>query len=50
MNTIGVTRGFGDHGLRAINSKLLIKPFLCAHPEVSKIVSYVDFRDSNCIS
>lgn len=34
MNTIGVTRGFGDHDLRAINSKIPIKPFLSAHPEV----------------
>lgn len=35
MNTIGVTRGFGDHDLRAINSKIPIKPFLSAHPEIN---------------
>lgn len=34
LGTIGVTRGFGDHDLRALGSGLPIKPFLSAHPEV----------------
>lgn len=43
MGTIGVTRGFGDHDLRALCTGLYIKPFLSPHPEVisrdlSKIV------------
>lgn len=43
MGTIGVTRGFGDHDLRALCTGLSIKPFLSPHPEVisrdlSKIV------------
>lgn len=44
LGTIGVTRGFGDHDLRALGSGLPIKPFLSPHPEVnyrdlSKIIS-----------
>lgn len=34
LGTIGVTRGFGDHDLRALYTQLPIKPFLSAHPEV----------------
>jgi protein phosphatase 1H len=34
MGTIGVTRGFGDHDLRALGTGLPIKPFLSPHPEV----------------
>lgn len=34
LGTIGVTRGFGDHDLRALYTQLAIKPFLSAHPEV----------------
>lgn len=34
MGTIGVTRGFGDHELTAINSPYAIKPFLSAVPEI----------------
>lgn len=34
LGTIGVTRGFGDHDLRALYTHLSIKPFLSAHPEV----------------
>lgn len=50
MNTIGVTRGFGDHDLKAINSKIPIKPFLCAHPEVSVIeLSHLLLEDTNAI-
>ncbi|RWS26620.1 Protein phosphatase 1H-like protein [Leptotrombidium deliense] len=32
--TIGVTRGFGDHELRAQSSEVHIKPFLTPQPEV----------------
>ncbi|XP_037067977.1 protein phosphatase 1H-like isoform X1 [Pollicipes pollicipes] len=32
--TIGVTRGFGDHDLKAQNTNVLIKPFLSSQPEV----------------
>lgn len=35
MGTIGVTRGFGDHDLRALCTGLSIKPFLSPHPEVN---------------
>lgn len=35
MGTIGVTRGFGDHDLRALGSGMLIKPFLSAQPDVN---------------
>ncbi|XP_074105887.1 protein phosphatase 1H [Cotesia typhae] len=34
MGTIGVTRGFGDHGLKAANTGVSIKPFLSSQPEV----------------
>ncbi|CAG2163385.1 unnamed protein product [Oppiella nova] len=34
LATIGVTRGFGDHELKAQNSDVDIKPFLTAQPEV----------------
>ncbi|XP_043224176.1 uncharacterized protein LOC122382641 [Amphibalanus amphitrite] len=32
--TIGVTRGFGDHNLRAQNTNVYVKPFLLSQPEV----------------
>lgn len=35
MGTIGVTRGFGDHDLRAVGTGLPIKPFLSPHPEIN---------------
>lgn len=34
LATIGVTRGFGDHELKAQNSDVYIKPFLTPQPEV----------------
>ncbi|GAB6029330.1 hypothetical protein CHUAL_005097 [Chamberlinius hualienensis] len=34
LATIGVTRGFGDHDLKAQSSNLNIKPFLTPQPEV----------------
>lgn len=37
LATIGVTRGFGDHELKAPNSNIDIKPFLLSQPEVSNI-------------
>lgn len=38
LATIGVTRGFGDHDLRAPNSSILIKPFLSSQPEVHNTI------------
>uniref|UniRef100_A0A182J481 Uncharacterized protein n=1 Tax=Anopheles atroparvus TaxID=41427 RepID=A0A182J481_ANOAO len=35
LGTIGVTRGFGDHDLKALGSNLPIKPFLSPHPDVA---------------
>lgn len=35
LGTLGVTRGFGDHGLLAINTGQEIKPYLTPHPEVT---------------
>lgn len=35
LGTIGVTRGFGDHDLRALCTGLSIKPFLSPHPDVN---------------
>jgi protein phosphatase 1H len=37
LATIGVTRGFGDHDLKALNANIAIKPFLLSQPEVSNI-------------
>lgn len=34
LGTIGVTRGFGDHDLRALHTQVLIKPFLSCQPDV----------------
>ncbi|XP_011308429.1 protein phosphatase 1H [Fopius arisanus] len=34
MGTIGVTRGFGDHGLKAASTGVSIKPFLSSQPEI----------------
>lgn len=34
LGTLGVTRGFGDHDLLAINTGVQIKPFLTPHPDV----------------
>ncbi|KAH7730997.1 Protein C42C1.2 [Aphelenchoides avenae] len=34
LNTIGVSRGFGDHHLMTAEDNIPIKPFLCAFPEV----------------
>ncbi|XP_034489470.1 protein phosphatase 1H isoform X2 [Drosophila innubila] len=47
LGTLGVTRGFGDHQLVAINTRTPIKPFLTPHPEVrqrdlSQVVSIPD--------
>ncbi|XP_033334105.1 protein phosphatase 1H isoform X2 [Megalopta genalis] len=49
MGTIGVTRGFGDHGLKAANTGVNIKPFLSSQPEVQSIrldkICYLTERD-----
>ncbi|KAL7744851.1 hypothetical protein ACLKA6_007137 [Drosophila palustris] len=47
LGTLGVTRGFGDHQLVAINTRTPIKPFLTPHPDVrqrdlSQVVSIPD--------
>ena len=34
LNTIGVSRGFGDHHLFTVEERLPIKPFLSPVPEV----------------
>lgn len=34
MGTIGVTRGFGDHELKALGSTVAIKPFLSPMPDI----------------
>ncbi|XP_069693404.1 protein phosphatase 1H [Periplaneta americana] len=34
LATIGVTRGFGDHDLKALSTNIAIKPFLLSQPEV----------------
>lgn len=52
LGTIGVTRGFGDHDLRALCTGLLIKPFLSPHPEVivrdlSKVVSVASDKNED---
>lgn len=49
LGTIGVTRGFGDHDLRALGSGLLIKPFLSCHPEVVSrdLTTVVSIPDEN---
>ncbi len=38
MATIGVTRGFGDHGLSVYDTDIRIKPFLTPLPEVSECI------------
>ncbi|KAI6216980.1 PPM-type phosphatase domain-containing protein [Aphelenchoides fujianensis] len=35
LNTIGVSRGLGDHYLMTLDERILIKPFLSCIPEVS---------------
>lgn len=47
LGTLGVTRGFGDHDLLAINTGVQIKPFLTPQPDVrqrdlSQVVSIPD--------
>lgn len=50
MGTIGVTRGFGDHGLKAANTGVSIKPFLSSQPEVQclKLEEY-DLNERDCV-
>ncbi|CAL4067880.1 unnamed protein product, partial [Meganyctiphanes norvegica] len=45
LATIGVTRGFGDHDLKAQYSSLPIKPFLSPEPEVSYRIFEIEKAD-----
>ncbi|XP_066589811.1 protein phosphatase 1H [Prorops nasuta] len=50
MGTIGVTRGFGDHGLKAANTGVYIKPFLSSQPEVQSFdLDSCDLTERDCI-
>ncbi|XP_011494138.1 PREDICTED: protein phosphatase 1H [Ceratosolen solmsi marchali] len=50
MGTIGVTRGFGDHGLKAANTGVNIKPFLSSQPEVQSInLEECNLNERDCI-
>uniref|UniRef100_A0A915ED07 PPM-type phosphatase domain-containing protein n=1 Tax=Ditylenchus dipsaci TaxID=166011 RepID=A0A915ED07_9BILA len=46
LNTIGVSRGLGDHHLMTVDDRIAIKPFLSAHPEVQVF----DTRSMDCLS
>lgn len=51
LATIGVTRGFGDHELKAQCSEVDIKPFLTPQPEVRvyDIVAQPDLTDGDVL-
>lgn len=50
MGTIGVTRGFGDHGLKAASTGVHIKPFLSSQPEVQSInLDGCNLTERDCI-
>ncbi|XP_043279888.1 protein phosphatase 1H [Venturia canescens] len=50
MGTIGVTRGFGDHGLKAANTGVNIKPFLSSQPEVQSLnLEEYDLTERDCV-
>lgn len=50
MGTIGVTRGFGDHGLQAANTGVYIKPFLSSQPQIQTFkVDDDDLTERDCI-
>ncbi|KAF4525190.1 hypothetical protein B566_EDAN008295 [Ephemera danica] len=51
LSTIGVTRGFGDHDLKALYSNIPIKPFLMCQPEVRivRCCGSSEFSDSDVI-
>lgn len=50
MGTIGVTRGFGDHGLKAANTGVNIKPFLSSQPEVQSLnLEEFDLTERDCV-
>lgn len=50
MGTIGVTRGFGDHGLKAANTGVSIKPFLSSQPEIQTLnLDEYDLNERDCI-
>ncbi|KAG5307563.1 PPM1J phosphatase, partial [Pseudoatta argentina] len=46
----GVTRGFGDHGLKAANTGVNIKPFLSSQPEVQSLdLDSCNLTERDCI-
>ncbi|XP_023714753.1 protein phosphatase 1H isoform X2 [Cryptotermes secundus] len=50
LATIGVTRGFGDHDLKALNSNIAIKPFLLSQPEVQILdIQEEEIKDSDVL-
>ncbi|XP_017754700.1 PREDICTED: protein phosphatase 1H [Eufriesea mexicana] len=50
LGTIGVTRGFGDHGLKAACTRVNIKPFLSSQPEVQSIdLDNCNLTERDCI-
>ncbi|OXU18810.1 hypothetical protein TSAR_005680 [Trichomalopsis sarcophagae] len=50
MGTIGVTRGFGDHGLKAANTGVSFKPFLSSQPEVQCLdLEEYNLTEKDCI-
>ncbi|UMM28940.1 hypothetical protein L5515_011544 [Caenorhabditis briggsae] len=46
LNTIGVSRGFGDHHLLTVDERLSIKPFLSAVPDIT----VTHLRDMNVLT
>lgn len=50
LATIGVTRGFGDHDLKALNTNISIKPFLLSQPEVQVLdIKESKIKDSDVL-
>lgn len=46
LNTIGVSRGFGDHHLLTVDERISIKPFLSAVPQIT----VTNLRDMNVLT
>ncbi|VDN38390.1 unnamed protein product, partial [Cylicostephanus goldi] len=49
LNTIGVSRGFGDHHLYTVDDHLPIKPFLSSVPEVDGLWDVLSNEDAGLI-
>ncbi|XP_076760621.1 protein phosphatase 1H [Xylocopa sonorina] len=50
MGTIGVTRGFGDHGLKVAGTGVNIKPFLSSQPEVQSLnLDNCNLTERDCV-